>query len=156
MPWPYPERHPGEYLERRFLEPLGLSAGDLARALGVSRTRVARILSGRTRMTADAALRLGQFLRMDPRFFMQLQAEWELGQLDTGLAIEPIRTDLLVGPRGAVPMPEASPPEVDGRFSADLLERVRASAALAPAPIPRDWVHVVLPGGQHAWESKPR
>ena len=53
--------HPGVILEEEFLEPLGLSAYALAKAIGVPRNRITGILRGERAITADAALRLGRF-----------------------------------------------------------------------------------------------
>ena len=50
--------HPGEVLSELFLEPLEMSAGALAKRLGVPRTRIERLMKGDTAMTADTALRL--------------------------------------------------------------------------------------------------
>ena len=54
--------HPGEVLREEFLVPLGLSAGALAKACGVPRTRIERIANEETAITADTALRLGKAL----------------------------------------------------------------------------------------------
>jgi addiction module HigA family antidote len=53
---PLPPVSPGEVLRAEFLEPLGLSAGALARAIGVPRNRLTGI-NGKRRVTADTALR---------------------------------------------------------------------------------------------------
>ena len=45
--------HPGEVLREEYLKPLGMSAGALARACGVPRTRIERITTGETGVTAD-------------------------------------------------------------------------------------------------------
>jgi addiction module HigA family antidote len=50
--------HPGEVLREEFLLPLKMSAGALARACGLPRTRIERIASEQTGITADTALRL--------------------------------------------------------------------------------------------------
>ena len=54
-----PPLHPGEILREEFLVPLNLSPGALAKAMGVSRTRVERIAAQTSGITADTALRLG-------------------------------------------------------------------------------------------------
>lgn len=157
MAWPYPERHPGEYLQRRFLEPLGLSASDLARALGVPRSRISEVLSAKRGITADTALRLASYLRMEPEFWLALQGAWDLAQCGD-VRIEPAVTKgFLVGPDGAMPLPErppAAPPTTS--VSEDLLVRLRASAALTPAEEPRELTHVQYANGQHAWVSGRR
>jgi len=54
--------HPGEVLREDFLIPLGLSAGALAKACAVPRTRIERIANEETSITADTAARLGKAL----------------------------------------------------------------------------------------------
>jgi addiction module HigA family antidote len=70
--------HPGEVLEELFLAPLGLSAGGLARRLGVPRTRIERLVKGRTSMTADTALRLAACFGNTAEFWMNLQDAYDL------------------------------------------------------------------------------
>ena len=52
--------HPGEVLDELYLRPLKMSAGALAKNLGVPRTRVERIVKGRTSITPDTAFRLAK------------------------------------------------------------------------------------------------
>src|SRR5688500_18814506 len=47
--------HPGIILREEFLEPLGVTAYRLAKATGMSQTRVGEILRGERAITADAA-----------------------------------------------------------------------------------------------------
>lgn len=56
-----PPIHPGEILREEFLTPLGLSAGALAKALGVPRTRIERIVKEQMGISADTALRLAKY-----------------------------------------------------------------------------------------------
>ena len=73
-----PPLHPGEMLREEYLEPLGLSAGALAKLCGVPRTRIERIAAEEVGITADTALRLGRVLRTSPQFWMNLQARFDL------------------------------------------------------------------------------
>ena len=90
-----PPLHPGEMLREEYLEPLGLSAGALAKLCGVPRTRIERIASEEVGITADTALRLGRVLCTSPQFWMNLQARFDLetargavgGEID---ALEPM------------------------------------------------------------------
>ena len=54
--------HPGEVLREEFLVPLKLSAGALAKACGLPRTRIERIASEQAGISADTALRLAKAL----------------------------------------------------------------------------------------------
>ncbi|MCB1393895.1 MAG: HigA family addiction module antidote protein [Nitrobacter sp.] len=55
-----PPMHPGEVLGEEFLVPLNLSAGKLAKACGIPRTRLERIANEQIGITADTALRLAK------------------------------------------------------------------------------------------------
>jgi addiction module HigA family antidote len=69
--------HPGEILKEE-LDEIGLTAKKLADLIGVPPNRVYRLLAGKRSLTADTALRLGQYFGMAPDFWMNLQAAFEL------------------------------------------------------------------------------
>lgn len=73
-----PNPHAGEMLESEFLEPLGLTAADLAPCLNVAEPRVRDVIEGRRRIDADLDLRLARYFRMSAGFFLGLQADYEL------------------------------------------------------------------------------
>jgi addiction module HigA family antidote len=73
-----PPIHPGEILRDEFLSPLALSAGALARALGVPRTRIERIVRGQMGISADTALRLAKYFDTTPNVWLNLQTSYEL------------------------------------------------------------------------------
>jgi antitoxin HigA-1 len=70
--------HPGEVLREDVLEPLGMSANALAKALHVPANRVTAILNETRAVTADTALRLARYLGTTPEFWLELQAAYEL------------------------------------------------------------------------------
>lgn len=70
--------HPGEVLREEFLIPLGMSAGTLAKACGVPRTRIERIASEETAITADTALRLAKALDTSPQLWLNLQVDFDV------------------------------------------------------------------------------
>lgn len=157
MFWPHPERHPGAYLERRFLEPLGLSASELSRAVGIPRSRLSEILSGKRGITADTALRLGRYFVMEPEFWMSLQATWDLSRCAEPTIVPADLRGYLVGPAGAQRLPDHHSARVtSAHVSGDLLARLRAAAAQAPDDGDRELKHVQYEDGQHAWVSEPR
>ena len=87
--------HPGEYLREEYLVPLGLSAGALAKKLGLPRSRIERIVREEIGLSADTALRLAKLFRTTPDFWMNFQQAYELEtearRLERELqAIEPI------------------------------------------------------------------
>ncbi|MEO9336524.1 HigA family addiction module antitoxin [Mesorhizobium sp. SB112] len=73
-----PPIHPGEILREEYLIPLGMSAGALARAIEVPRTRIERIASEQTSVTTDTALRLAKFFGTSPEFWMNLQNSYDI------------------------------------------------------------------------------
>jgi addiction module HigA family antidote len=73
-----PNIHPGEVLKEEFLEPMGVSAYRLAKEIGIPQTRVADIVHGRRRVTADTALRLGKYFGVSARFWLGLQDDYDL------------------------------------------------------------------------------
>lgn len=70
--------HPGEILQKEFLEPMGLSQNKLAMALHVPARRVNEIVLGKRGVTADTALRLSRYFGMSPQFWLGLQMDYEL------------------------------------------------------------------------------
>ena len=70
--------HPGEILKHDFMEPFGLSATALAKAVGVTPARINEIVRGRRGITAETALRLARYFRTDARSWMNLQTLYEL------------------------------------------------------------------------------
>ena len=70
--------HPGEILREDFLKPMALSQSRLARALHVPPRRINEIVLGKRAVTADTALRLSRFFGTTARFWMNLQADYDL------------------------------------------------------------------------------
>ena len=70
--------HPGEILLAEYLEPMGLSARELATMIGVPSNRISDIVRGRRGLSADSALRLGRFFKTTPQFWLNLQSAHDL------------------------------------------------------------------------------
>lgn len=66
---------PGELL-REFLG--DRTATELAQHIGVTRATISRILNGRTAITVDLSIRLGEALRLSPDFFSKAQLQYDL------------------------------------------------------------------------------
>lgn len=79
---------PGEILHEEFLEPLGLSATALARALHVPANRITALINGQRSVSADTALRLARYFGTTPEFWIRLQAEYELREARRTVADE--------------------------------------------------------------------
>ena len=80
-----PPLHPGEVLREEFLKPMGLTPYAVAKACGVPRTRLERIVREELGISADSALRLGRFFAIEPEFWLNLQTRYDLET--TGAAI---------------------------------------------------------------------
>ncbi len=76
-----PISHPGRLLKRE-LQARQLSANRLALDLGVPSGRITDILNGRRSITADTALRLGRYFGNSPRFWLDLQSQYDLALLE--------------------------------------------------------------------------
>jgi addiction module HigA family antidote len=72
------EIHPGDILIEEFMKPMGITARQLASNIDVSPSRISEIVNGMRPITVDTALRLGLFFSMEPRFWMNLQIEYDL------------------------------------------------------------------------------
>ncbi len=90
--------HPGETILEDYLKPLGLSINRLAIELRVPATRMGEIAHGRRSITADTALRLARYFNTTPKFWMNLQASYDLAVAESTKAKEIKRT---VQPRKA-------------------------------------------------------
>lgn len=73
-----PPVHPGEVLLEEFLVPMELSQYRLAKGLGVPPRRINEIIHGTRVVTADTALRLARFFGTSERFWLNLQAQYDL------------------------------------------------------------------------------
>jgi addiction module HigA family antidote len=69
---------PGEILLEEFLAPLGLSQNRLASDIDVPVSRIADIIRGRRAITADTALRLGEYFGTSAEMWLNLQADYDV------------------------------------------------------------------------------
>ena len=79
------EIHPGEVLFEDFMKPMQISARKLAADIDVPPSRISELVHGQRPITADTALRLGLFFDMEPRFWLNLQAEYDMRVADREL-----------------------------------------------------------------------
>ncbi|APP86762.1 HigA family addiction module antitoxin [Xanthomonas hortorum pv. vitians] len=86
-----PNIHPGEILLEEFLEPMGISQNALARATAVPPRRINEIVLGKRGITADTAVRLAAALGTTERFWLGLQADYELEEAHRALGDLPSR-----------------------------------------------------------------
>lgn len=81
-----PPIHPGEILREEYLAPLGLKPYTLAKRLNIPRTRIERLVSEQTPVTADTALRLAKFFGSTPQFWLNMQASYDIAMLEAQIA----------------------------------------------------------------------
>jgi len=70
--------HPGEILMEEFLKPMGISQYRLAKDINVSARRINEIVQGKRSITPDTALRMSRYFEMSERFWVNLQARYDL------------------------------------------------------------------------------
>lgn len=66
-----------EILKEEFMDPLNLSAYALAKNINVPTSRIQDILHDRRQITVDTSVRLGRFLGVSDRYFLNLQLDIE-------------------------------------------------------------------------------
>lgn len=70
--------HPGEILLEEFLAPMGISQYRLAMDISVPARRINEIVHGKRAISADTALRLARYFGTSERFWLNLQAQFDL------------------------------------------------------------------------------
>ena len=84
--------HPGEMLQKEFLEPMGISQKEFAQHLGWTPARLNEIIHAKRGITSDSALSIGDAFKMEPEFWLNLQKNWELVHAKQNHhTVEPIR-----------------------------------------------------------------
>ena len=69
---------PGELLLEEFLRPMGISQYRLAKDIAVPPRRINEIVHGTRAVSADTALRLARYFGTSERFWLNLQAQFDL------------------------------------------------------------------------------
>ncbi len=92
--------HPGTILKDE-LDELGVSPTEFARQIAVPPNRVSQIIGGKRSITGDTALRFGHWFEIDPQFWLNLQAQFDLAQADkeTGETIRHLPTRASLPPQ---------------------------------------------------------
>jgi addiction module HigA family antidote len=74
--------HPGEVLLEEFLKPLEVSAYRLSKETLIPQTRISEIIKGRSRITADTALRFSKFFGNSAKFWLSLQDDYYIEEVE--------------------------------------------------------------------------
>ena len=73
--------HPGWILKDELAE-LGVTPTEFARQIDVPANRISQIINGKRSITGDTALRLGHWFGVEPEFWLNLQAHFDLVRAD--------------------------------------------------------------------------
>jgi len=101
--------HPGEILKEEFLNEIGVSQNQLAKAIGVPGNRVHAIVKGTRDITADTDLRLCKFFGLTEGYFLRLQMPTTQWRLSVRLRVRWRRSTLRAG-QGGIDHPDAMRP----------------------------------------------
>jgi len=69
---------PGEVLKEEFLDPMGITPYALAKSIYVDPPRIAAIIKGKRKITADTALRFSKFFGNSAAFWINMQSRYDL------------------------------------------------------------------------------
>lgn len=70
--------HPGRIIKDDYLEPLEMTTGALANALGVTRQTIAAIINERAGVSPEMALRLSEAFDTTPDLWIGMQRNYDL------------------------------------------------------------------------------
>ena len=90
--------HPGAIIKHDCLEALNLSVTDAARALGVTRPTLSRLINGKAGVSPDMAVRLSKAFGSTPEFWLRLQLNYDLAQVTA--RADTIKVDRILQPGG--------------------------------------------------------
>lgn len=82
------EIHPGEILVEEFIKPMEITNARLASDIDVPNSRISEIANCKRPITVDTAMRLGVYFNMEPRFWLNLQSEYDVRMAEQELLPE--------------------------------------------------------------------
>ncbi len=77
--------HPGRFIQKAYLDELGIPATDLADALEVNKATLSRLLNEKADLSPTLALKLSEVLGRSPQSWLQMQSNHSLARLETEL-----------------------------------------------------------------------
>lgn len=72
--------HPGEFLKEAYMDPMEMKVTELAEKLGVSKSSVSRLVTGKSELSYEMAIRLSKLFKRSPEGWMALQTAYGLKQ----------------------------------------------------------------------------
>jgi addiction module HigA family antidote len=82
--------HPGEFIQSVYLEPFGISARTLAEGLAVAPSTLNRIITGKSGISPEMALRLSKALGRSPESWLALQDQYDLWQARQNVKLDEV------------------------------------------------------------------
>jgi addiction module HigA family antidote len=79
--------HPGGFVLRQCIEPLGLTITDAAAALGVTRTTLSELVNGKRAISPEMAVRLSKVFGGSAETWLVQQAHYDLPQVSRRLGV---------------------------------------------------------------------
>jgi len=83
--------HPGEFIRETYIEPFDISIRSLAANLGVAASTLARIVSERSAVSPEMALRLSKALGRSPESWLAMQDNYDLWQARKSANLSQVR-----------------------------------------------------------------
>ena len=83
--------HPGEFIRETYIEPFDISIRSLAENLGVAASTLARIVSERSAVSPEMALRLSKALGRSPESWLAMQDNYDLWQARKSANLSQVR-----------------------------------------------------------------
>jgi antitoxin HigA-1 len=90
--------HPGEIIKELCIEPLGITIQEAADALGVTRSTLSKVVNGKSAISPEMAVRLSKTFGSTAAFWLRLQMNYDVAQLDK-------RADVILVNRILAPVP---------------------------------------------------
>ena len=83
--------HPGEFIRETYIEPFDISIRFLAENLGVAASTLARIVSERSAVSPEMALRLSKAVGRSPESWLAMQDNYDLWQAKKSADLAKVR-----------------------------------------------------------------
>lgn len=83
--------HPGEVLREMYIEPLGLTVTQTAKALGVTRKALSELVNMRSGISTTMALRLSKAFGTTPELWLNMQRNHDLIQAQKRVRLSKVK-----------------------------------------------------------------
>ncbi len=83
--------HPGEFIRETYIEPFDISIRSLAENLDVAASTLARVVSQRSAVSPEMALRLSKAIGRSPESWLAMQDNYDLWQAKKSTNLSQVR-----------------------------------------------------------------